>query len=448
MFTRTFMPSLDYAMLATYISEADWDYIISPALSPALSKSGIVSTALRKFVFTSICLQGFGLFHLFFKQHLLQLGLIVMETQSLFSTRIAIVRMVKELWHQAEFFGYLGNILKDVLEATITDSWLKALLLFAGDHNVYIQDQCQQLVLQRQSDSSLMSEFVRLGYKSHQLRDLKRCCDFARVVSVSNVATFDGLHLQKCVLPMDTVQHRKRPNGTEPCNIPKRCLDWPLFKTAVSKLANSLGVLKIPLGKWLVKTENWFWLFSPSSRFLFKREGQLLIKYSPLNLRPPRNSLDRFVRVLLDPLCNMFKRPVPKDLVGADVDAGASVVLQDFDAVPFEPSVPEVLVTLEQSLMLGHPSSCWAVQHLVHSDNSAGFAQAIADDAALMVLDGWEITAFRPPGPVLSLTPKYRHWLWMSGAQSSVFGLGTLWLGTHPRFSNSLYCLIQAHNID
>ena len=76
-FVHSFLPLLEYGLPVFSISEKNWDYILQPALLLVLPWAGIVSIFPRNLLFTSTRFQGLGVKHPFFKQHLLQIEVLM-----------------------------------------------------------------------------------------------------------------------------------------------------------------------------------------------------------------------------------------------------------------------------------------------------------------------------------------------------------------------------------
>ena len=108
--------------VATYLSHADWDDILQPLLPALLNALGIASTFSRALLFTPSRLQGIGLFHPFFTQHLSQLEPLLGETYILSNLGTSINCAAEEVRREAGWYGTLGDIPLAVLEAVVTPS--------------------------------------------------------------------------------------------------------------------------------------------------------------------------------------------------------------------------------------------------------------------------------------------------------------------------------------
>ena len=90
------------------------------------------------------------MYHPYFKQHLLELGLVVMETRAVSTTGVLVIAEAEEIRREAGVFGAIGDIPVDILEELVTDCWLKALLKFCCKYGVRIVDDLPCIQPQRE----------------------------------------------------------------------------------------------------------------------------------------------------------------------------------------------------------------------------------------------------------------------------------------------------------
>ena len=162
-------------MVATYLSYKDWNDILKPLLPALLNALGIARSFSRPLLFTPVRLQGIGLFHPFFIQHLSQLEPLLGETYSLSNLGTSINGAAEEVCREAGWYGTLGNIPLAVLEAVVTPSWLRSLLMFCQKYQIHIDDPLPPLQPPRAQDRLLMPIWVDLGYTESQLHNLRSC---------------------------------------------------------------------------------------------------------------------------------------------------------------------------------------------------------------------------------------------------------------------------------
>ena len=162
-------------MLATYLTHQDWDDILKPLLPALLNALGIARTFSRPLLFTPVRLQGIGLFHPFFTQHILQLEPLLGETYLCSNLGNSINCAAEEVRREAGWPGPLGNIPTSVLSAVVTQSWLRSLLLFCQKYHIHLHDPLPPLQPPRAQDRLLMTIWVDLGYTDSQLQTLRSC---------------------------------------------------------------------------------------------------------------------------------------------------------------------------------------------------------------------------------------------------------------------------------
>ena len=386
-FTRAFLPSLEYCFPATSIGAEEWESIINPALGPALRKSGTASTASRKMVFSSIRFQGRGVYHPEYNQFFTQLGITLTETRAVSSTGELMITMAEEVKREAGCFGPIGDIPSEVLETLVTRSWMRSLLQFLARNEVKLMDDCPSYEPSREGDKSLVEEALRLGYRGFELKDIKNCCDYAGVVTIADIASFNGKRVRKCFSSPLSVIKRVQPGRSSPRMVPLRCLNWRLFRELLSRVSDENGRLNNPLGRWY-KSFKWLWWYSPSKDKLYKQESSLLLEFVRSERRFTRRGGKSFQRASPSILDILVRADPPDDLIPAEVSEGAEITLEDIDNHPFVPPSAPPCNSLCESLQQNHASTHWSVQRLVCSDEGIEFADAIVDGQAILITDG------------------------------------------------------------
>ncbi len=198
--------------------------------------------------------------------------------------------------------GYLLQQDYSILHSLATDCWLKTVWSFAWQHEIDIQDTLPKLELNRWNDSYLMEEFVRNGFKGHELRKLNECRMFLEVVNLSEITTVDG----KKITPQSWkgVKQKNRLNS----------IQWPRRQTALSKqhwqiwrraitlcfmhpMKLKEQELNMPLGPWDRETHStWTWFYYEEDDQLYKREGLLWYCYEPKTVRRRRTQTRLYER--------------------------------------------------------------------------------------------------------------------------------------------------------
>ena len=77
---RTIMKTLEYPMVATTMTKAQWEFIMVPILAATLPRMGYVRRFPRDVVYTSESLCGLGILHPWHNQHLSQMKILLQET--------------------------------------------------------------------------------------------------------------------------------------------------------------------------------------------------------------------------------------------------------------------------------------------------------------------------------------------------------------------------------
>jgi hypothetical protein len=91
--------------------------------------------------------------------------------------------------------GLPGNLLEQdfhIYGHLSTNSWLTHLWEFCTDSNIQEKSTTPKLILAREDDAFLMSNFAAYGYKNTQLTQLNLCRLYCHAIRLSDITTGDG----------------------------------------------------------------------------------------------------------------------------------------------------------------------------------------------------------------------------------------------------------------
>ena len=81
----------------------------------------------------------------------------------------------------------------------LTSCWLKDLFSFCADHNLTLQDDCTPLTLRTQNEGYLMESFLH-HFDATDLKKLNHCQNFLQVITLSDISTANGTHLESAMV--------------------------------------------------------------------------------------------------------------------------------------------------------------------------------------------------------------------------------------------------------
>jgi hypothetical protein len=74
------MATMKYPTVATQLTEADWDYVLTPIFTAGLPKAGIARNFPHDVLYGPILFQGLGIMHMFDHQELEHLKILLQLT--------------------------------------------------------------------------------------------------------------------------------------------------------------------------------------------------------------------------------------------------------------------------------------------------------------------------------------------------------------------------------
>ena len=252
----TITKSIQYPLPATTLTEAQCRWIMAPLLAHGLSGIGVVRTMKRDVVYGPVKYQGLGLSCLFtfqMTEHIVRIlkyctannnitGQLIQHT--LEATKL-------EVGCEGPLMGKVYSTYKDL----VTPTWLTHTWEFLGENNMQIEDNVEDLTLERENDQFLIRAFQQVGYKGKILGQLNACQMFLNITTVADMATGCGKYVTQSAWTGNTDNTRYRrydwPNQGQPTHS-----DWILWQEAVSRaLCDRPQVLRKRLGRWLYKSK-------------------------------------------------------------------------------------------------------------------------------------------------------------------------------------------------
>jgi hypothetical protein len=179
-------------MVATTITEKEWDFIMRPLRESGLPKVELSRKFPSKVLYGPKIYQGLGIMHPYYNQELSHISPCLYEGERPTITGELIRASLEQLQVEIGLPGYLLQQDYSKLESLATECWLKTVWEFAWTNEIEIYDKSPKLELNRWNDAYLMEEFVRNGFIGHELKKLNECRMFLEVVNLSEITTVDG----------------------------------------------------------------------------------------------------------------------------------------------------------------------------------------------------------------------------------------------------------------
>ena len=184
--------------------------------------------------------------------------------------------------HQLETGTSYGLLQQDYSNTAIlaSDTWLKRVWKDLDSAGVHVELSTPTLQLFRDNDALLMDIFIDAEVDQDTLLWLNWCPTHLNVTTLSDITTADGSSLVASV--MDGVRPKWK-NSTylwprTACPPPIKWKAWREILTSVVLRSTSSLELKTPLGAWTDNLFHWNWVYSPSKRRLYFREGHGWVK--------------------------------------------------------------------------------------------------------------------------------------------------------------------------
>jgi hypothetical protein len=385
----TIFKTIEYPMVATTLTDKDWEYVMAPILMAGLPKAGIPRTFPRSVLYGPTERQGFGIVHPWHRQ-----GILHLQTCLSHATRPTITgQLIRASMEQARLELGLPGMLTDhsyqYVGRLLTDCWLKSVWCFCDQAGISFRDSLQPLRLRRHHDQFLIQAFSNSGFRSGDLRILNECRLYLRIVTLSDICTVDGTRiLEEFFRGIIPTHHRSEflwPRS--PPALPPN--HWALWKRALLQSFMNPArphhlFLRRHLGSWTNEAPNWPWFYSPSHDRLFHRE-YATDPWSEFSRIGRNRRRELFLRI------DMVSPQLPHDVLLASVQSVRLTAQLLAVATRAPPSCEDTLPTrrsFTDTLTHLPISDRWAIAEHSHPDDGYSFAQALRDHAAIAVSDG------------------------------------------------------------
>jgi hypothetical protein len=385
--TSTIMKTLEYPMLATTITESEWDFIMQPIRKSGLPKIELARNFPSKVLYGPKKFQGMGIMHPFYSQEMSHLALCLHEGESATITGELLRASMEQLQLELGLPGSLLQLDYSVLNDLATNCWLKTVWNFAWTHEIDITDTGPRLTSYRRNDQFLMEEFTRHGKKGHELKKLNECRMFLEVTNLSEITSVDGKFIKDTA--WKGIQDKNRCNQFQWPRIPPAlsAQHWQIWRRTITAcFLNPMKVaereLLMPLGEWDKDVSStWKWFYLRDEDMLYKREGLLWYRFTATQQgrrHTQRRNQDKHFEIVLATEREVYTEVML--LADAVEDNGAATMFATYEGSMTRPVVRKqdpTNLTLESIRHEMKKNDKWAIAEW---DCTQGIAATIAED--------------------------------------------------------------------
>jgi hypothetical protein len=385
----TIMKTLEYPMMATMLTESDWEYILVPLLAAGLPRAGLTRTFPRDILFGPTLAQGFGVFHPWYHQQITYLTTLLQHTQQQTMTGQLITASYEQLRLEMGTSGFMMDVSYQTMKDTVTKTWLTNLWEFADKFQIKIQDDTSQLKPQRQNDKFIMDALLAAGFKGYVLKELNACQMFLNTVALADIVNADGLDITINTwngLPEDRGESQYQ-WPRQPNILPEK--QWKQWRKVITKvfLAGHSRRLKEPLLLWEANApSHWKWFYCLDENRLYAKEGILWRAYRQHRIRTsPRQGRAKYSKT------DMVLRTPPNGLRFATIIKHGQLIHHQGPGhiIPIKSSRRKcTLTSFEQARKARNYLDQWAIQETSLTDDGEAIAKAISKGTAIAVSDG------------------------------------------------------------
>jgi hypothetical protein len=319
---------MNYPLVATSLIRRESEKIQSRAINASLSKCGFSRTTAHMVVFGSPWFGGLGWIHLYYKQGILHVLLLLKHLRTFGPLHILLHVCLH--WYQVitgVSFSPLSR--PDVPMPYLDSAWLDSTREFLKHSSAQIEiPEIPLPQLQCENDACIMDRFIETNLPNHTLKRLNLCRLWLRATVLSDICTLPGNQISRTTwlgsspMPSSDASWPVQPRPQEK--------SWTLWRKALSKsictnskryvLASRPGELTTKLGAWLPnaqspKSSRWKSFFEHSTQRLFIPADQPHTYYQVSTSTPLEFSLARYD--LCGPKQHVEEAELPKGAVPA-----------------------------------------------------------------------------------------------------------------------------------
>ena len=159
----------------------------------------------------------------------------------------------------------------------VETTWITFLQTCLWEVNGRIKLECKKYKCPRKQDQFIMDIFEKEKYSEKKLLAINRCRMYLRVLTVSDLCTYDGRDIESTIWSLEKGRDSTMqwPIQIKPCKT-----DINIWKKAIKSLVIGSDTLRNPLGEWISKThQTWRYMSNKNKTVLLRCENGVQKKW-------------------------------------------------------------------------------------------------------------------------------------------------------------------------
>ena len=275
--TSTIMKKLEYPLAALTLSEKECDKIMSPIIRNALPRTHYNRQFCRRTLFAPGSHLGLEFPNLYAIQITSHLEALLRHGPHNSITG----KLIREsIEHCKVELGLPGSLFVQDYEKNghyLTDCWIKNVWKEAKENSISISETTPNICTNRENDRLIMDILTKAHYTKSQIRQFNRCRIFARVHTISDIATGDGRFLIPDIIlgnnPMMELHKAKQLKWPQQAEPSLRVRKGWLFALR-TQLTSRRDALRQPLGRWIRIPDRNHPRFDPTTQSIYIKNGE------------------------------------------------------------------------------------------------------------------------------------------------------------------------------
>ena len=260
--TASIMKSIEYPLLATSMSQSDFQYIMAPILLSALPRAKICRYMSRAVLYSLPMHHGMGLTNPYYTQGMRKL-IELMHERSPKNPSAKFLQAATEAMEICTGLGpnYLSIPINKLMIKTIDNSILRCLWEFLTEYKIILTN-LRDPHLQFPQDKHIMYRVFHSHFKPKEVATFQYCRLYLQIEKVSEIITTDGSSIQRHIWHGQQLQHtlHRRVWPDQPCPTTSA---WTLFRKMLRTifLTSEHGVFAtaITVNGWVRRHWKWFY---------------------------------------------------------------------------------------------------------------------------------------------------------------------------------------------
>ena len=251
-YTACYLPSVCYPLTASYLTSKQLHKVQTRAMSIIIPRCGYNRHTYRSIIYGPHHIGGAGFRHLYTEQGLLQVAYLLRHIRT--PSQIGTLLRCTLSWLQLSLGVSFPVMAQPAVPLPHMEAkWISSMRTFLAEQTLSIQLATDSVPApQREHDSYIMDWILSCNhYTPAEIRRLNYCRLYLNVVTVSDLATPDGLHIDLCFRDGTSSPKSSQSTilGIHQANPTAK--EWRMWRRANLLWSDIHGTLRQPLGQWL-----------------------------------------------------------------------------------------------------------------------------------------------------------------------------------------------------